>query len=428
MLRKLLSVFALLATAFIHAQNSSASPYSLGGLGDITFRGNAIDRMMGGLSVYSDSIHANLNNTASLGELKLTTFSVGVHYKNTQLSSLEANDKVASGSLDYIAVSIPTKHFGFSFGVMPYSSVGYRLQSIDDAIEGSAVINQYEGGGGVNKTFFSVGVNLFKGFSLGATVNYNFGNINTQASRLEENIDFGTYLLGDSAISGFDYNLSAHVKFALTNKIVLDAFGSFAPEHILVSKNGQTYYTQSISTQNVGAVQEVDLSSSGLDELSLTIGDRMSYGLSVGQDKKWLFGAQITAINSGNYRNDFIRLNNISYEDSSRLSVGGMYIPNYESITSYWKRIAYRAGFRQETSGVIVNSVPLEETGISFGVSLPLGGFYSATNVSGYSNLNVGLELGQRGVDTGGLVKESFWAIRVGLSLNDLWFIKRKYN
>jgi hypothetical protein len=154
----------------------------------------------------------------------------------------------------------------------------------------------------------------------------------------------------------------------------------------------------------------------------------MSYGLSVGQDKKWLFGAQITAINSGNYRNDFIRLNNISYEDSSRLSVGGMYIPNYESITSYWKRIAYRAGFRQETSGVIVNSVPLEETGISFGVSLPLGGFYSATNVSGYSNLNVGLELGQRGVDTGGLVKESFWAIRVGLSLNDLWFIKRKYN
>ena len=52
MLRKLLPVFALLATVFVHAQNSSASPYSLGGLGDITFRGNAIDRMMGGLSVY----------------------------------------------------------------------------------------------------------------------------------------------------------------------------------------------------------------------------------------------------------------------------------------------------------------------------------------------------------------------------------------
>ena len=55
-------------------KNSTAFSYSLGGLGDVTFRGNAIDRMMGGLSVYADSIHANINNPASLGELKLTTF------------------------------------------------------------------------------------------------------------------------------------------------------------------------------------------------------------------------------------------------------------------------------------------------------------------------------------------------------------------
>ena len=145
-------------------------------------------------------------------------------------------------------------------------------------------------------------------------------------------------------------------------------------------------------------------------------------------DKKWLVGIQYTASNSGNYQNDFIKLNNVSYENGSRLSIGGMYIPSYSSFTTYWKRMVFRAGFRHETSGILINNTSLKETGISFGVSLPLGGFYSATNVSGYSNLNVGLELGQRGVDTGGLVKESFWAIRVGLSLNDLWFIKRKYN
>ena len=428
MLRKLLSVFALLATVFVHAQNSSASPYSLGGLGDITFRGNAIDRMMGGLSVYSDSIHANLNNPATLGELKLTTFSVGVHYKNTQLSALETNEQVSSGSLDYIGVSIPTKHFGFSFGLMPYSSVGYRLQSIDDAIEDATVLNRYEGSGGVNKTFFSVGLKLFNGFNLGATVNYNFGSINTQASRQEQNIDFGTFLLGESSITGFDYQFSAHAKFALTDKLLLDAFGSFQPEHTLLSKNNQTYFTRSVTTQNVGAIQEVDLASRGLEQLDLTIGDKLSYGLSVGGDKKWLLGAQYTSINSGNYRNDFIQLNNISYENSSRLSIGGMFIPNYASITSYWKRIAYRAGFRQESSGVVVNNIPLDETGMSFGVSLPLGGFYSAANVSGYSNLNLGVELGERGVNTDGLVKERFWTIRIGLSLNDLWFIKRQYN
>ena len=428
MLRKLLPVFALLATVFVHAQNSSASPYSLGGLGDITFRGNAIDRMMGGLSVYSDSIHANLNNPASLGELKLTTYSVGVHYKNTQLSALETNEQVSSGSLDYIAVSIPTKYFGFSFGLMPYSSVGYRLQSIDDAIEDGTVVNRYEGSGGVNKTFLSLGFKLFKGLNLGATVNYNFGNINTQASRQEQNIDFGTFLLGESTITGFDYQLSAHAKFALTDKLMLDAFGSFQPEHTLLSKNNQTYFTRSVSTQEIGSIQDVDLAIQGIDQLNLTIGDKSSYGVSVRQDKKWLFGAQFTSINSGNYRNDFIQLNNISYENSSRLSIGGMYIPNYASITSYWKRIAYRAGFRQENSGVVVNAIPLDEIGMSFGVSLPLGGFYSATNVAGYSNLNLGIEIGERGVNTDGLVRERFWTIRIGLSLNDLWFIKRQYN
>ena len=428
MLRKLLPVFALLATVFVHAQNSSASPYSLGGLGDITFRGNAIDRMMGGLSVYSDSIHANLNNPASLGELKLTTYSVGVHYKNTQLSALETNEQVSSGSLDYIAVSIPTKYFGFSFGLMPFSSVGYRLQSIDDAIEDETVVNRYEGSGGVNKTFLSLGFKLFKGLNLGVTVNYNFGNINTQASRQEQNIDFGTFLLSESTITGFDYQLSAHAKFALTDKLMLDAFGSFQPEHTLLSKNNQTYFTRSVSTQNIGSIQDLDLASQGIDQLNLTIGNKSSYGVSVGQDKKWLFGAQFTSINSGNYRNDFIQLNNISYENSSRLSIGGMYIPNYASITSYWKRIAYRAGFRQESSGVVVNAIPLDEIGMSFGVSLPLGGFYSAANVAGYSNLNLGIELGERGVNTDGLVRERFWTIRIGLSLNDLWFIKRQYN
>ncbi|MGB0367559.1 MAG: hypothetical protein ACPGC8_07980 [Flavobacteriaceae bacterium] len=428
MLRRLLTVFALLAMVFIHAQNSSASPYSLGGLGDITFRGNAIDRMMGGMSVYADSIHANLNNPASLGELKLTTFSVGVHYKGTQLSSIEANENITSGSLDYIAVSIPTKRFAFSFGLMPYSSVGYRLQSIDDALEDETEVNRYEGSGGVNKTFFSIGFKLFKGVNLGATFNYNFGSINTQASRQKQNIDFGTFLLAESTITGFDYQFSAHAKFALTDQLLLNAFGSFQPEHILLSKNNQTFFTRSVTTQEIGSIQEVDLSSRGIDQLNLTIGDKMSYGLSIGLDKKWMFGAQFTSINSGNYRNEFIQLNNISYENSSRLSIGGMYIPDYASITSYWKRIAYRAGFRQENSGVIVNSIPLDEIGMSFGVSLPLGGFYSATNVSGYSNLNLGLEIGERGVNTDGLVRERFWAVRIGLSLNDLWFIKRQYN
>ncbi|MDC0643486.1 hypothetical protein OAP39_02705 [Flavobacteriaceae bacterium] len=427
MLKKVLFSISLLISGYSIAQNSTASPYSLGGLGDVTFRGNAINRMMGGISVYADSIHANLNNPASLGELKLTTFSVGVHYRNTQLISDATNEDVASGSLDYIAVSIPTKHFSFSFGVMPFSSVGYQLQSLDDTNEQN-ILNRYEGKGGVNKTFISVGLKVFKFLNIGGTFNFNFGSISSDASRQEENVDFGTFLRNSSQIRGIDYQLGAHLKVPLSKKFSIDAFATFSPEHSLTSENEQSFFTRSVSTQTVGTVIEVDLADQNLDKVDLTIGSKYELGLGFGQDKKWLLGAQYTAINSGNFQNDFIQLNNVSYENGSRLSVGGYFIPNYSSITNYWKRMAFRAGFRQEISGIMINNTSLEETGISFGVSLPLGGYYSAANVAGYSSLNIGFELGKRGVNTNGLIEENYWSIRLGASLNDLWFIKRKYN
>jgi hypothetical protein len=81
--------------------------------------------------------------------------------------------------------------------------------------------------------------------------------------------------------------------------------------------------------------------------------------------------------------------------------------------------VVYRFGFRTEQMSTIVNNIPLTETGISFGLGLPLAGL---------SNANVGLEISQRGQKEASLVQETIVALRVGLSLNDIWFVKRKYN
>jgi hypothetical protein len=67
----------------------------------------------------------------------------------------------------------------------------------------------------------------------------------------------------------------------------------------------------------------------------------------------------------------------------------------------------------------VINNIPLTETGITFGLGLPLAGL---------SNANVGIEISKRGQKDAGLVQETIVALRVGLSLNDIWFIKRKYN
>ena len=71
-----------------------------------------------GLDIVSDSLHANINNPASLGDLKLVTYSLGLNYKTTKLSSSATNESVTSASIDYLVVAIPTKKFTFSFGIL----------------------------------------------------------------------------------------------------------------------------------------------------------------------------------------------------------------------------------------------------------------------------------------------------------------------
>jgi hypothetical protein len=109
----------------------------------------------------------------------------------------------------------------------------------------------------------------------------------------------------------------------------------------------------------------------------------------------------------------------VSYRDAKKWTIGGYFIPNYASFTSFWSRVVYRVGIRSEQMSAVINNIPLTETGISFGLGLPLGGL---------SNANIGLELSQRGQKDSGLVQETIVALRVGLSLNDIWFVKRKYN
>ena len=64
MIKLNLSLFLIFVATAIFAQSGSSSPYSGGGLGERNFNGTEANRHMGGLDVFTDSIHANLNNPA----------------------------------------------------------------------------------------------------------------------------------------------------------------------------------------------------------------------------------------------------------------------------------------------------------------------------------------------------------------------------
>ena len=65
MIKKLVLVFIALYAIQSYAQETTASPYSFYGIGTLKFKGTVENQGMGGISVYTDSIHINLRNPAS---------------------------------------------------------------------------------------------------------------------------------------------------------------------------------------------------------------------------------------------------------------------------------------------------------------------------------------------------------------------------
>jgi hypothetical protein len=419
MIRILSILFSIAVVHLATAQSGSVSPYSSAGLGERNFNGTQATRHMGGLDVFTDSIHANLNNPASYGFLKVTTYSLGIHYRNTNLASMTESANADDASLDYLAVSIPAGKFGFGFGILPYSSVGYRIETLDSATEGQNVLNRYEGEGGINQAFLSVGLPLTSFFSIGVSAQYNFGNLFYRTGQFIEGVDTGTLLTNQSSISGLNYQYSAQVNIPIKRKYLLQGMYVYQPEAFLNSQNDRIFYTQSLSNDTVVDFEEIDLNTQGLRETELETSQTTKIGLGFGENKKWFLGIQHNLTKSANFTNNFFSRSTISYRDAKQWTVGGFYIPDYASFTSFWERVVYRFGFRTEQMSLIINNLPITETGISFGIGLPLGSL---------SNANIGFEFIQRGAKQSGLIQETLIAMRIGLSLNDIWFIKRKYN
>lgn len=412
------TLFFLLIALSAVAQNNSSSPYSSTGLGENTFNGTQATRHMGGLDVFTDSIHANLANPASYGYLKFTTYSIGVNYTNNFISDFSESQNTDIASLDYLSVSIPTKNFGFGFGIIPFTSIGYRLQDVSE-FEDSNIFNRYEGSGGLNRAYFSLGIPISRNISIGSSLNYNFGNLFYRSGQFVDGIDNGTFLVNESDVSGFNYQLSLQLILPIKNKFTAQAMFSVEPLSNIDSQNRRIFYTQSLSRETIIEFTEIDLTQSNLNQTALELSPTTKIGFGFGKNKKWFFGAQYNLTKTSTFTNSFFERNNVSYQDSKKWALGGYFIPNYASFTSFWSRVVYRFGFRSEQMSTIINTIPIKESGITLGLGLPL---------TGLSNVNVGFEIIQRGQSILGLVQERILALRIGLSLNDIWFVKRVYN
>ena len=413
-----LSILFILISFFGYSQRTSYSPYSYFGVGETNFSATVENQMMGGNTAYYDSVHQNMNNAASLSKLKFVNYSVGVDLKNTSYLSASTNEKSTAAAINYISVAIPTKLLSFSFGIKPKTSVGYLLEN-DDKSKTPPELNRFTGSGGVSNAFVSIGFELLENWGFGFSSSYAFGNLNHYHTKILENIELYTRVSSESSVSGLDYNFSTVYQKTFNEKITLYSSIIYQPEANYKSRNNQIISTIDPNSSFGGDFEEIDLSAVGLKNTNIKIPNSLSFGLGLGQDKKWFLGFNYMKNDEGGYKNELMGLDNVEFKSSQTYSIGGFLLPEYNSFTNYFKTLTYRFGVRYKNGGLYVNNQQINEIGVNFGFGIPLAGISSA---------NLGFEFGQRGTSKSSLIKENFFSIKLGVSLNDLWFVRSMYN
>jgi hypothetical protein len=163
-----LSVILLFFSLFSFAQATS-SPYSRYGLGEINARTYGQGFALGGttIALQNDTIpmfFINTSNPASYAGVQLTTAELGMKYNRVRLESSDTKKNLNNASFGYVSIAFPFKKWwGGSFGLLPYSSVGYNLVDQQEIANIGKVNFKYEGTGGISQAYFGTGLKPFYG-------------------------------------------------------------------------------------------------------------------------------------------------------------------------------------------------------------------------------------------------------------------------
>lgn len=409
------------------AQRASSSPYSFFGLGD-EFKSRTVEQTaMGGLGAAYNSIYQlNLSNPASYGSLRYTTYAFGL--LQSKLTVKDANESQSSGNtnISYVAIGIPVgTKAGISFGLQPVSNVGYSLFNVQrDANENIEEITLFDGDGNVNRIYGGLGFYINKNITFGAEASFLFGQIENNVTNVRNGIQLGTKDKEELNVRGGMLKVGVQYEKKLKNDKYLNVgiHSKLSNDFNITGRE----YLYSLTTDFAGSEIPRDTTYNRAANDKLTNPLQTAIGVGYGKLNKWYAGLEHEfkdALSSDGFLD--ATAERYRYGKSSRWSFGGFYTPDLNSINSYWDRVTYRAGFRFEKTGLLVNGNPnstqftsIDDFGITFGLGLPLN--------KKLSEANIVFEYGKRGTTQNSLIQENYFNIRLSLSFSDTWFIKRR--
>jgi hypothetical protein len=413
-LKKLVVVLFVFCGLSAFAQLGTSSPYSRFGLGDL--QGNAFpvyNALGGGVTALSSSNSVNPSNPASYTSFRANSFlfSTGGLHNTTQIQNSTDKQVVNNSAFSHLTIAFPiSSKLGASFGMLPYSNIGYTLNARDTVVNADMI---YTGDGGLSKVYFGGAYEPFKGFSLGVNASYLFGGLNRR-----KKLDYDDESFFDSRsnssinLKGYYYELGLLYKKELANEKEL-SFG-------LTANNNSTLRAKRTNiVETISGPYEIvkDTASNVVEWGEVTLPNYISTGLMYRDGEKWLLIADYSMQNWADYT---LLGESDDLSNSMRLSGGLQYTPEFNSVTKYYKRMQYRLGAAYSNTPLTLNDTQLKEMSVSFGFGIPVK--------KSRTKYDVSLTLGQRGTTDNSLIKEQFVKFGLSVSYDGIWFVKRKYD
>ncbi|MEX2233997.1 MAG: hypothetical protein WD824_17660 [Cyclobacteriaceae bacterium] len=404
---------------------AARSPYTSFGIGEPY--GNALinHQGMAGVGVsHPQYFYINNQNPALLVYNSVqSAFQAGILIERRNITGDTLSEATQGGNMNYLVVAFPIKpsRWTTSVGLMPYTSVNYKMQYNDDIIGSPDEVRVIEeGSGGLSQLYWSNGVRLIKDVAVGLKASYIFGSlVNQYKNQLINSNEPGNYFAAveeKSYVKDFMFGTGiSFSKDSLFNKkqyrLSIGAVYNFATD-LAARKTDKLYRTTSIDGTDSTDIIILPSSIRGSYSIpsSLTVGLSLSRGLtwSIASDfsyQDWSAFSDINGQNGG-------------LDKSWRVALGGEITPDLFATNNYLKQLTYRAGVSMEQNPFSGNGMPVKDIGINFGLSLP----------AGLSRIDLAFKYGKRGNKAENILEENYLKIYFGITFNDQWFIKRKFD
>lgn len=421
----LLTVSIVMSSVAVFAQSGTNSPYSQYGLGTLGEQSTGFNRGMNGLGLgFHEHNQINVQNPASYSAIDSLSFifDAGIAGQITNYKQGAVKQNAQNANFEYVVAGFrAAKHLGISFGIMPYSNVGYSYSeagSVGNSSAGSSVAygNTYSGSGGVHYAYLGAGWMPVKGLSVGVNASYLWGSytrsvvnaysdgyVNTlsryyTATINSYKLDFG--LQYTQRLTKKD-NLTLGLTYSLGHKL------GATPECNEITTNSQTSVSDTATHRGLGELEIPTVYGAGLMWNS---SNRLKIGIDY-QLQKWA--------SASNPQYEGMATNGFSYKDRHKFTFGGEYCPQ-ENSRKFLNRVHYRFGASFATNYIKINGQDgPKEYSVSAGFGIPV-----VNNYNNRSLLNISAQWVRQ--DSKLFITENSFRLTIGLTFNERWFAKWK--